>query len=208
MELLSNSLTDQAPIAEKFAFAVIDPDNHVALSSNINPHLAWKGEPAGTRSFAVVCHDPDVPSAGDDVNQEDREVPADLPRVDFYHWTLFDIPADQSELMEGSHCQGITPRGKSGPSAPQGMRHGLNDYTSWFAGDGDMEGSYFGYDGPCPPWNDEIIHHYHFEVHALDVDTLALDGEFDGNDVREAMAGHVLASARVTGTYTLNPDLR
>ena len=85
MELLSNSITDQAPIAEKFAFAVIDPDNHVALSSNINPHLAWKGEPAGTRSFAVVCHDPDVPSAGDDVNQEDREVPADLPRVDFYH---------------------------------------------------------------------------------------------------------------------------
>ena len=37
---------------------------------------------------------------------------------------------------------------------------------------------------------------------------MALDGEFDGAAVREAMAGHVLASARVTGTYTLNPELR
>ena len=76
------------------------------------------------------------------------------------------------------------------------------------AGNPDMAGTYAGYDGPCPPWNDEIIHHYHFEVHALDVDTLGLEGEFDGNDVRQAMAGHVLASARVTGTYTLNPALR
>ena len=52
MQLLSNSLTDQAPIPEKFAFAVIDPDTHVSLSSNINPHLAGRGprkEPAPLR---------------------------------------------------------------------------------------------------------------------------------------------------------------
>ena len=48
--------------------------------------------PAGTRSLALICHDFDVPSRGDDVNQPDREVPADLPRVDFFHWVLVDLP--------------------------------------------------------------------------------------------------------------------
>jgi len=43
-------------------------------------------------------------------------------------------------------------------------------------------------------------------VHALDVDTLALDGEFDGSDVREAMAGHVLASARVTASSSASHE--
>ena len=37
---------------------------------------------AGTQSFALICHDFDVPSRGDDVNKADREVPEDLPRVD------------------------------------------------------------------------------------------------------------------------------
>jgi phosphatidylethanolamine-binding protein (PEBP) family uncharacterized protein len=40
----------------------------------------------GTKSFAIVCHDPDVPSKGDDVNQEGRAVPRSLARVDFFHW--------------------------------------------------------------------------------------------------------------------------
>ena len=50
---------------------------------------------------------------------------------------------------------GVTPRGKSGPDSAGGTRSGLNGYTEWFAGDADMGGQYFGYDGPCPPWNDE-----------------------------------------------------
>ena len=36
-----------------------------------------------------------------------------------------------------------------------------------------MSGDYFGYDGPCPPWNDSIVHHYVFTVYALDVDAVA-----------------------------------
>jgi phosphatidylethanolamine-binding protein (PEBP) family uncharacterized protein len=39
----------------------------------------------------------------------------------------------------------------------------------WFAGDNDMRGDYYGYDGPCPPWNDEIVHRYVFTLFALDV---------------------------------------
>ena len=76
------------------------------------------------------------------------------------------------------------------------------------AGDAAMAGDYAGYDGPCPPWNDSIIHHYHFSVFALDVERLDLEGSFGGAQVREAMRGHVLASGSVVGTYTLNPRLR
>ena len=63
----------------------------MTFSDNLNPHLAWSDVPAGTRSLALICHDFDVPSRPDDVNQPDREVPSDLPRVDFFHWVLVDI---------------------------------------------------------------------------------------------------------------------
>jgi Raf kinase inhibitor-like YbhB/YbcL family protein len=70
-----------------------------------------------------------------------------------------------------------------------------------------MKGDYHGYDGPCPPWNDEIVHHYVFTLYALDVARCTLDGRFTGQDVRAAIAGHVLAEARLTGTYSLNPEV-
>ena len=69
----------------------------------------------------------------------------------------------------------------------------------------DMGGVYGSYDGPCPPWNDSIVHHYHFTVYALDVETLGLSGEFGGDDVRQAIEGHVLAQAEHVGTYSMNP---
>src|ERR1700758_4377305 len=92
MQLKSDSFSDGAAIPGEYAFAVIDPSTHVALSKNRNPHLAWSDTPAVTRSFALICHDYDVPSRGDDVNKEGREIPASLPRVDFFHWLLLDIP--------------------------------------------------------------------------------------------------------------------
>ena len=65
---------------------------------------------------------------------------------------------------------------RPGPHAPRGARQGINDYTGWFAGDKDMAGNYFGYDGPCPPWNDEIPHRYVFTLYALDVPRLDVGG--------------------------------
>ncbi len=186
---------------------MIDPAHHVKLSSNRNPQLAWSGAPAGTRSFAIICHDPDVPSKPDDVNQDGREIPSTLPRVEFFHWTLIDVPASVSRIEAGSYSHAVTPRGKSGPATAHGTRQGINDYTGWFAGDHDMEGDYYGYDGPCPPWNDSILHHYTFTVYALDIDKLPLQGRFGGPEVRKAIQGHVLAQASITGTYTLNPRL-
>src|SRR4029079_11538378 len=76
MQLTSESFRDGGVIPGEFCFAVADPQNHVKLSGNRNPQLAWTDVPNGTESFAMVVHDPDVPSKGDDVNKESREVPA------------------------------------------------------------------------------------------------------------------------------------
>lgn len=208
MKLSSSSFSDGQNIPGDYAFCTPDPAHHVCLGRNLNPQLSWSDAPAGTRSFVVICHDPDVPSKGDDVNQEGRTVPASLPRVDFFHWVLVDLPASLTALKEGEFSSSVTPRGKSGPQAAHGARQGINNYTEWFAGDNDMRGDYYGYDGPCPPWNDEIVHRYVFTVFALDIDQLPLDGRFGGPEVRRAMQGHILAQASLTGTYTLNPQLQ
>lgn len=207
MKLISQSFAEGSAIPVEFAFGRIDPALHVTLADNRSPHLAWAEAPPETRSFAVICHDYDVPSSAEDVNQEGREVPATLPRVDFFHWLLIDLPSDVMQLKAGEFSHGVTPKGKSGPATKYGARQGLNDYTNWFAADADMAGDYYGYDGPCPPWNDSLVHHYVFTVFALDVDALPLTGRFDGAQVRAAMSGHVLAEASITATYTLNPRL-
>jgi len=205
VKLTSRAIDDGAPIPVQYAFGGPDRESHIHLAENQNPDLSWSEHPAETKSFVVICVDPDVPSEGADVNQEGRQVPLELPRVPFYHWVLVDLPPEVTSIAGGSHSAAVTPRGK-GPDSPSG-RHGLNDYTGWFAGDADMEGQYFGYDGPCPPWNDELVHRYRFTVYALDIDRCPVAGTFTGSQVLEAIEGHVLDEATLTGTYTLNADL-
>jgi len=207
MNLFSAGFGNNQRIPGAYAFAVPNASEHITLSSNRNPQLSWSGAPAETKSFVLICHDRDVPSKGDDVNKEGRSVPASLPRVDFYHWILVDIAPSVNSIAEAEFSDGISARGKKGPEAKQGMRQGLNDYTAWFAGDKDMSGNYFGYDGPCPPWNDEIVHHYVFTLYALDSARCAVSGMFHGGDVLTAIEGHVLAKASLTGIYALNPKL-
>jgi phosphatidylethanolamine-binding protein (PEBP) family uncharacterized protein len=119
-------------IPERCAFAKPHRETRVALAGNANPHLEWWDVPEGTRSFAVICHDYDVPSAGDDVNQPDREVPAELPRVDFFHWVLVDLPADKRSIEEGEFADGVVAGGQDADQGPHGTRQGLNDFTGWF----------------------------------------------------------------------------
>ena len=209
MKFWSDSFKDGGFIPGEYAFCVIDPMTHVSLSSNKSPHLAWSDVPGNTKSLTLICHDMDVPSRGDDVNQDGKTVPADLPRADFFHWTLIDLPAGSAALAAGQFSNGVTPRGKPGPDVPDcvGVRHGINDYTGWFANDPDMAGDYYGYDGPCPPWNDSIMHRYVFTLYALDIERVPVDGKFTGQQVRDAIRAHVLAQARFVGLYTLNPFL-
>ena len=202
MKLRSDNFKNGQPIPARFAFGKRAAP--FALSDNFSPHLAWNGAPADTRGFVLTCIDVDVPSRGDDVNQAGRTVPAALPRVEFVHWLLANIPPECGELAEGACSDEVTPRGKRAPPGPPGSVQGVNDFTGWFAGDADMGGTYLGYDGPCPPWNDERLHHYHFTLSAIDA-PLALTPGFDVEELRAAMAGHVLAQAALVGTYSLNP---
>jgi len=208
MKLSSSSFADGGVIPAEFAFCAPDAKTHATLSGNRNPNLTWSDLPKGTKSIAVICHDPDVPSRGDDVNKEGRTVPKSMPRVDFFHWVVVDLPASAVGINVGEFSSSVVPRGKPGPQGPHGSRTGLNGYTEWFANDKDMAGDYYGYDGPCPPWNDEIPHHYVFTVFALDVEHLPLQGRFGGKEVRAAVRGHVLGQASITGRYTLNPAVK
>ncbi|MFA9441099.1 YbhB/YbcL family Raf kinase inhibitor-like protein [Uliginosibacterium sp. sgz301328] len=207
MRLTSHSITPGARINPRNAAGKPDDSSIVSVSDDINPHLAWSDVPVGTRSFAVIVHDPDAPSRGDDVNKTDREVPPDLPRVDFFHWVLVDLPPDLTEIREGEFSNGLVPHGRPGPETLYGARHGINDYTGWFAGDPQMAGDYYGYDGPFPPFNDSIEHRYRFTVYALDVDRLPVSGRFTGQDVLAAIKPHTLGQASIEGTYTLNKRL-
>ena len=207
MKFWSDAWANGEAIPERYAAGRLTAEG-VGFSDNLSPPLAWTDLPEGTRSLVLVCHDFDVPSVADDVNRADREVPVDLPRVDFVHWLLVDLWPDISAFAEGEWSRGFTPRGKAGPAAAHGARQGLNDYTGWFATDADHSGEYFGYDGPFPPFNDSLVHHYVFTLYALDVARLSVHGRFDGQQVRQALAGHVLGAATWSGTYTLNRRLR
>ena len=207
MKLTSETFSHNEPVPKRCAFAETDPDEHIRLAENRSPHLSWSGAPANAKSLVLICTDPDVPSSLEDFNTEGRTVPATLPRVDFIHWVMIDIPPGDGEVAEGECSDGITPGGKHNLIGPEGSRQGINDYTAFFADDADMRGDYLGYDGPCPPWNDEIVHHYHFRLCATDLDRCPVEGMFTATEVLAVIEGHVLAEAELIGTYSLNPDV-
>ncbi len=179
------------------AYCVPAPQGHVTRGLDKSPAISWSKGPAGTASYAIITVDPDVPTVFDDANKEGKTISASLKRRDWYHWILVDIPATVIALPEGADSGEPSPK-KPGPTK-NGVR-GANDYTS-----GDKV--FGGYNGPCPPWNDAIPHHYHFMVYALDVAHLGVSGNFTGADALKAMQGHILAKGELVGVYSLNPDV-
>jgi Raf kinase inhibitor-like YbhB/YbcL family protein len=201
MKLTSSSFEHGQPIPSEFALGAPD-----GFGGNRNPQLAWADAPQGTRSFALLCIDTDAPTDAALAGKEGVEIPVDHVRGEFVHWAMVDIPADVHDIAAGSCSDGVDKGGKSNPLGPAGARQGVNDYTGWFAGDADLRGDWFGYDGPYPPPNDLRTHRYFFRLFALDVATLAVDAKFTADDVFRAMHGHVLAEASTYGTYTLHPS--
>ncbi len=72
---------------------------------NLSPELRWSGAPAGTKSFALLCHDPDAPTGG----------------AGWWHWLVLDIPASTATLAKDA---GRT----DGSGLPQGAAHVTTDF--------------------------------------------------------------------------------
>lgn len=128
---------------------------------NVSPALTWQNAPAGTRSFAVSAYDPDAPTGSG-----------------FWHWVMFNIPADTAGLAAG-----ITP--DSG--APNGAVQSRAD------------AGFASYLGACPPPGQ--THRYVFTVTALSVDKLELDQNASGALIGFMTNANALAKASITVTY-------
>lgn len=193
---------DNDKIPPNFAFCTQDGKGKTKPASNISPQVRWSGAPSGTKSYALVVVDKDVPTSFDNANQEGKVIDENAPRRDFYHWVLIDIPATTTSLRQGENSDQYRESGKPVGKTAYGI-NGQNDFASF------MKGTFGGYDGPCPPWNDERLHHYHFRIYALDVETLGITPEAaNGKAVEAALKDHTLEMAEVVGTYTTNPNVR
>ena len=98
------------------------PKKHTGEGEDVSPALAWSQAPKGTRSFAVVCHDPDAPL----ITRQGT--------YGFVHWVLYNIPAKVASLAEGvkDYTEGKSDFGKvgyGGPMPPNG--HGPHRYYFW-----------------------------------------------------------------------------
>ena len=89
MRIYSDSFENGKPIPAEFAMG--RPNG---FGGNRNPHLAWEGIPEGTRSFALLCIDPDAPTVPETVGRDDLQIPVEQPRGDFVHWAMVDIDAE------------------------------------------------------------------------------------------------------------------
>ena len=83
--LTSSAFKNNAAIPDKYSFNAMG-----CTGENVAPPLEWKNPPAGTKSFALMVHDPDAPTGSG-----------------WWHWVAYNIPADATSLPEG----GALPKG-------------------------------------------------------------------------------------------------
>jgi len=145
-------------------------------TGNVSPAIEWSGVPQGAVTLALVLRDPDVPA---------QKGPDDT-----LHWLIYNIPAAATGL-------------------PENVPHDVN------LADGSVQLKYTegvprlavgttGYFGPSPPPTPQpVLHHYVFELYALDT---KLDASLQSREaVLNAMTGHVLARGAYFATYTNPP---
>jgi len=195
LEVSVGGISNGDTIPVNFAFCKPDGKGRTENGGNINPQVRWSAVPEGTRSLALIVVDKDVPASFDDANQDGKTIAYDAPRRDFYHWVLFDIPTTITSIKQGQNSSSFQAAGKAPAQTTYGI-NAKNDYGSF------MKGDFGGYDGPCPPWNDERIHNYHFQVYALGVEKLDLPVTATGAEVMAVIAKHTLAMGETVGTYT------
>lgn len=188
-------------IPEQFAYCIPNTRGGTLSGLNISPGISWSNIPAGTRSLALIMVDKDVPASFDKANAPGEVIEQNAPRQNFYHWVIADIPPTVTGILEGKDSRGITQGGKPFGRTDYGTT-GQNDYVKM-----DASGPNGGYDGPCPPWNDQRMHNYHFIVYALDIASVRIPNPINARQLEVAMRDHILAQAEVVGTFTNNPGL-
>ena len=130
---------------------------------NISPALSWKGAPRATKSFAVTVYDPDAPTGSG-----------------WWHWVVYNIPADVTELPAGA--------GNAGGQLPTGAAQGHTDFGT------------SGFGGACPPAGDKP-HRYIFTVYALKTEKISLPDEASAAMVGFMIHANSLAKASLTARY-------
>lgn len=85
------------------------PELHIRDGKNRSPMINWKSFPENTRSFVVLCEDPDAP----------REEP-------FVHWVLYGVPAWTQGLPRTMVPEAISKEEE--PDEIPGAKHGTNDF--------------------------------------------------------------------------------
>jgi phosphatidylethanolamine-binding protein (PEBP) family uncharacterized protein len=202
LDVTLEGLTPAGTLPVSTAFCMPKGSKDVPLDRS--PGLHWSAGPAGTKSYVVISVDPDVTADLSLMNKPGVTIPVDAPRQKIYHWELVDIPAWVRRLAPGADGDGFVPGGKPIGATLLGVR-GTNDYWPLFNrapnAPAAMHGPYGGFDGPCPPANDALIHTYRFEVYALDVRSLGLSGQFFAPAVYAAMQGHVLATGAAAAKF-------
>jgi Raf kinase inhibitor-like YbhB/YbcL family protein len=131
---------------------------------NISPELKWMNAPKTAKSFALTVYDPDAPTGSG-----------------WWHWVIFNIPADVTELKTGAGDP-------SKKLAPAGSVQSMTDYGKP------------GFGGACPPIGDRP-HRYIFTVYALDVPKLDLDEKAGAAYVGFNLNAHAVAKASMMSYY-------
>jgi Raf kinase inhibitor-like YbhB/YbcL family protein len=131
---------------------------------NQSPALQWTGSPTGTKSFAITVYDPDAPTGSG-----------------WWHWIVYNIPADVSELAAGAG----DPTGKL---LPAGAVQGRTDYGTYAFG------------GACPPQGD-TPHRYIFTVHALNIEKIGVPPDSSAALIGFMLHANSLGKASFTAKY-------
>ena len=155
-EVTSTDITDGGALSTPQVSGVMG-----AGGQDTSPQLSWSGAPEGTQSYAVTVYDPDAPTASG-----------------FWHWAVFNIPADVPELAANASKDGL----------PDGAAQLNNDAR------------FPGYVGAAPPAG-HGPHHYYVVVHAVDVPSLEIPEEATPAFLGFNLFSHTLGRATIVGTY-------
>lgn len=135
------------------------PSRYTCDGENVSPPLQWAGASQGTQSFALINDDPDAVTGN------------------WVHWIIYNIPSNQTSLMENIPTEA---------SLPNGMVQGMTDFNR------------SGYGGPAPPSGK---HRYFFKLYALDT-LLDVSGKVTKDVLEKAMKNHILDQAQLIGLYS------